>query len=105
MIQTRKLAFACPQCASVDVFYSCTPNCCYNHVCAACGTTFEPVTALAGGSLTGILPPDPLPDSTDPTAECSRCTSNAVYQTDDARIVCAACGSLLALHFDAIAPG
>ena len=105
MIRTRKLAIACPRCASTDVFYSCTPNCCYNHVCADCRTTFEPATTLQGGALSGVLPPDPLPDSTDPTAECARCASNAVYMTDDSRLVCAHCGALLILHLTEIAPG
>ena len=105
MIRTRKLAIACPRCASANVFYSCTPNCCYNHVCADCRTTFEPATTLLGGALSGVLPPDPLPDSTDPTAECARCASNAVYMTDDSRLVCAHCGALLILHLTEIAPG
>ncbi len=105
MIQTRKLAIACPQCASLDVFYSCTPNCCYNHVCADCGTTFEPATTLCGGTITGVIPPDPLPDATDPTAECARCASNAIYMTVDGPLVCGHCGALLALEITEIAPG
>ena len=105
MIQTRKLAIACPQCGSGGVFYSCTPNCCYNHVCADCGTTFEPATTLKGGTVTAVVPPDPLPDATDPTAECARCTSNAVYMTEDGGIVCGKCGALLTLELTEIAPG
>jgi DNA-directed RNA polymerase subunit RPC12/RpoP len=105
VIQTRKLAIACPHCGSADVFYSCTPNCCYNHVCADCQTTFEPATTFQGGSLTGIVPPDPLPDATDPTAECVRCTSNAVYMTDDGGVVCGQCGAILKLEIAEIAPG
>jgi DNA-directed RNA polymerase subunit RPC12/RpoP len=105
VIQTRKLTIACPQCGSADVFYSCTPNCCYNHVCADCGTTFEPATTPQGGALTGVLPPDPLPDATDPTTECARCASNAVYMTRDGTVVCAGCGAILALEITEIAPG
>jgi DNA-directed RNA polymerase subunit RPC12/RpoP len=105
LIQTRKLAIACPQCGSPEVFYSCTPNCCYNHVCAACGTTFEPATTLQGGSLADVLPPDPLPDATDPTAECARCASSAVYMTQENGVVCAGCGAILMLEFTEIAPG
>ena len=78
-VNTRKLAIACPTCGSGEVFYSCTPNCCYNHVCAECGTTFEPVTTATGGTLSGIVPPDPLPEAADPTAACARCDSIAVY--------------------------
>jgi DNA-directed RNA polymerase subunit RPC12/RpoP len=105
VIQTRKLLIVCPQCGSADVFYSCTPNCCYNHVCADCGTTFEPATTPKGGALTGVIPPDPLPDATDPTTECARCTSNAVYMTQDGGVVCANCGAILALEITEIAPG
>ena len=104
-MNTRKLAIACPTCASGEVFYSCTPNCCYNHVCAECGTTFEPVTTAMGGTLSGIVPPDPLPEAADPTAACARCDSIAVYQTDDGSIVCGKCGSLLLLELTEIAPG
>ena len=106
MIQTRKLAIACPRCGSADVFYSCTPNCCYNHVCADCQSTFEPATTLQGrAALTGVLPPNPLPDATDPTAECAKCASNAVYMTADGGVVCGDCGSILKLEITEIAPG
>lgn len=104
-MNTRKLDIACPLCGSRDVVYSCTPNCCFNHVCAGCGGTFEPVTAAKGGKLSGVVPPDPLPDCTDPTAGCARCESTAVYMTvgDDA-LVCADCGTLLTLELTGIAP-
>ena len=105
MTRTRKLELACPQCGSVDVFYSCTPNCCYNHVCAECRTTFEPVTSLEGGRLADMVPPDPPPDATDPTAECAKCGSNAVYTTADGAVACGDCGSLLKLEYTEIAPG
>jgi transcription initiation factor TFIIIB Brf1 subunit/transcription initiation factor TFIIB len=105
VIQTRKLAIACPQCGSANVFYSCTPNCCYNHVCADCGTTFEPATRLQGGAVTGVIPPDPLPGATDPTTECARCTSNAVYTTQDGSVVCGDCGAVLTLEITQITPG
>jgi hypothetical protein len=105
VIATRKLSLACPSCGSADVFYSCTPNCCYNHVCAGCQTTFEPKTIAAGGALTGVLPPDPLPDATDPTTECARCTSNAVYMTGDGVLVCGQCGAILTLEITEVAAG
>jgi hypothetical protein len=87
------------------VFYSCTPGCCFNHVCGACRTTFEPVTHAAGGKLTGALAPDPPPDASDPTAACARCGSIAVYMTPDDALVCGACGTLLRLELTEIAPG
>ena len=105
MIRTRKLEIPCPQCGSSDVFYSCTPNCCFNHVCGDCGTTFEPATVAQGGAVTGVVPPDPAPDATDPTAECVRCTSTAVYMMEEGGFVCGKCGAILALEITEIAPG
>jgi hypothetical protein len=105
VIQTRKLEIACPVCGSGGVFYSCTPNCCFNHVCSECGTTFEPATVARGGSVSGIEAPDPLPDASDPTAECVKCTSTAVYMMEDGGLVCGKCGALLSLELNEIAPG
>lgn len=96
--KTSRLALACPLCGSTEVFYSCTPNCCFNHVCSDCQATFEPATRAVGGTLSGIEPPDPLPDASDPTVACARCESTAVYQLEDGRLVCAACGTLLKLE-------
>ena len=104
-MQTRKLAIPCPVCASFEVFYSCTPNCCYNHVCSECGTTFEPVTKIRGGTAKDVVPPDPLPEAADPTAACARCDSIAVYLTEDNALVCAKCGALLDLEITEVAPG
>jgi hypothetical protein len=104
-VQTRKLELACPVCESREVFYSCTPNCCFNHVCAECGTTFEPVTKATGGTLSGVVPPDPLPEAADPTAACARCDSIAVYLTNDGAAVCSKCGTLLAIELTEISPG
>jgi DNA-directed RNA polymerase subunit RPC12/RpoP len=104
-VRTRKLAIACPTCGSGDVFYTCTPNCCFNHVCAGCGTTFEPASTPAGGTLSGIVPPDPLPEPADPTVACARCDSTAVYLTDSGSLVCIQCGTLLKLEITEVAPG
>lgn len=104
-MKTRKLQIACPVCGSFEVFYSCTPNCCFNHVCAQCGTTFEPATRAKGGPVSGIVPPDPLPEAADPTAACAKCDSTAVYLLEDETLVCAKCGTLLALEITEVAPG
>ncbi len=101
-MKTRKLAIACPGCGSFGVFYSCTPNCCFNHVCADCGTTFEPVTKPVGGVRTGVLPPDPPPEPGDPTAACAKCESTAVCLAEDGSLVCSDCGALLALELTEI---
>ena len=104
-MQTRKLALACPVCQSSEVFYSCTPNCCFNHVCSECGTTFEPGTTRAGGTASGIVPPNPLPEAADPTVACAKCDSTDVFMTDGELLVCAKCGTLLKLEITEVAPG
>ena len=96
---------ACPVCGSAEVYYTCTPNCCFNHVCAACGTTFEPVTAATKETLSGIQPPDPLPEASDPTVACAHCDATAVYRMSDERLVCARCGTVLTLELTEVAPG
>jgi hypothetical protein len=104
-VKSTKLALSCPVCGSRDVFYSCTPNCCFNHVCADCGATFEPATRLAGGVQPGVEPPEPPPDVSDPTVCCARCESIAVYTLADGRLACSNCGSLLELEMTEITPG
>ena len=105
------LAVACPKCGSTsDVVYSCKPECCFNHVCAKCYTTFEPVTHRVGqltGEL-GPLPPDP--DPTAPTAACARCGESKLFAVmgNDAgsgQLVCVSCKALLTLELSAVSPG
>ena len=60
----KPLAFACPQCGSYEVVYSCKPDCCFNHVCSQCYTTFEPVTTKTGELTSDI---GPFPPDADPT--------------------------------------
>lgn len=102
-MQAEKLTMACPVCGSGEVFYSCTPNCCFNHVCSECGATFEPATHATGESRQGDLPPDPLPDASDPTVECARCQSVAVYSAGG-ETFCGACGSVLRIEFTEVTP-
>jgi transcription initiation factor TFIIIB Brf1 subunit/transcription initiation factor TFIIB len=104
-VKTTRLALPCPVCKSQAVFYSCTPNCCFNHVCSDCGTTFEPATAALGQTLSGIEPPDPLPDTSDPTVACVKCDATAVYALADGRLVCAKCGAVLKLEIEEVSPG
>jgi transcription elongation factor Elf1 len=104
-VQARKLTLACPVCGSGEVFYSCTPNCCFNHVCGNCGTTFEPATTAAGGTVSAVVPPDPLPEAADPTVACAKCDSTAVYMMDDGSLVCSKCGARLILEITEVSPG
>lgn len=95
---------ACPVCASPDVYYTCTPNCCFNHVCGNCGSTFEPVTRPTGATLSHVQPPDPLPEAADPTVACAKCDATAVYLLDAQTLVCSRCGAALVLEYTEIAP-
>ncbi len=103
-MKTRKLSFRCPVCSSPDVLYTCTPNCCFNHVCGNCGATFEPATRATGAQAPPVTPPDPLPESTDPTASCAKCDSTEVYESEDGQLVCRACRALLELEMTAVQP-
>ena len=102
-MQAVKLILACPVCGSGDVFYSCTPNCCFNHVCGDCGATFEPAARSTGRTRRGDAPPDPLPDASDPTVECARCQSIAVYMAGG-ETYCSACGAVLEIEYTEVAP-
>jgi hypothetical protein len=103
MPQAAKLQLNCPLCGSRGVVYTCTPNCCFNHVCGDCGATFEPVSRALGERRNGVEPPDPLPDASDPTVECAACGSTAVYSLET-EIICAACQSKLAIEYTEVAP-
>ncbi len=103
-MKTRKLAIACPACGSGETVYTCTPNCCFNHVCVECGTTFEPVTASAGGFIQGIEPPEGPFDASDPAAACALCDAPKVYMTEDGAPVCGACGARLTLELTEVHP-
>jgi transcription initiation factor TFIIIB Brf1 subunit/transcription initiation factor TFIIB len=105
MVPTQKLTIACPQCGSMDVSYSCSPSCCFNHVCAECFTTFEPATEATGRMVSGVEPPKPLPEAADPTAACARCESIRVYRMTEEELVCAECGAVLRLVLNEIVPG
>jgi hypothetical protein len=102
-MQAHKLAIACPVCASSEVFYTCTPDCCFNHVCNNCGATFEPATTATGRAVSAVSPPDPLPDASDPTVACAKCYATAVYLIEGGELACAKCGAVLALEIDEVA--
>jgi hypothetical protein len=104
-VKTSALTLECPVCHSRDVFYTCTPDCCFNHVCNDCRTTFEPMTARLHETLRAVEPPDPLPDASDPTVGCVNCGSTAVYVLADGRLVCAKCCMLLRLEITEVSPG
>ena len=87
----------CPTCGSTDVVYSCSPHCCFNHVCGACRTSWQLRTSPAGRQA---APVEPAPDDYDtsfPTAPCAGC-GGLVFQIDGTdELYCAQCHALLRL--------
>ena len=53
----QPLVVQCPSCGSSEITYTCEPKCCFNHICAACYTTFELFTEPLGRRLTGVEKP------------------------------------------------
>jgi len=108
-MELAPLSIACPQCGSTDVVYSCKPECCFNHVCNHCYTTFELETTRVGEWKEAFeIPPDPDPSG--PTAPCARCGEPKVFTLSDGaestpRYLCVACKALLTLQLTAITPG
>jgi len=105
------IVVACPHCGSTsDVTYSCKPECCFNHVCAQCYTTFELVTRRIGEVTDDLGPLPPDPDSSNPTAACARCGECRIFAicdgpTPSQQYLCVSCKTLLALDYSEIAPG
>ncbi len=105
------LTVSCPKCASPsDVIYSCKPECCFNHVCAKCYTTFELATSKVGEGPKDLGPLPPDPDPTNPTAPCARCGETRLFVISDdvgpgVRLVCVSCKALLTLQLTEIVPG
>jgi hypothetical protein len=104
-MKTTKLEIPCPACGSTSVFYSCTPSCCFNHVCEECTTTFQTGTTATGRIAEALSKPDPMPDGSEATAPCAKCQSIQVYQTDQGTLVCIDCRSVLRLELSDISVG
>jgi hypothetical protein len=105
------LAVACPRCGSTnDVVYSCKPECCFNHVCAKCYTTFELATHKVGEAADDLGPLPPSPDPSGPTAPCARCGECELFvvlddQTPSGKLVCVSCKALLTIELTQVAAG
>ena len=100
----------CPSCQSTEVIYSCSPNCCFNHICSECQSSFELLTSPLPGSGPALnmdmdatgLPPEP--DACSPTAPCAKCQGINVYQISGGEILfCLDCRSLLKLGYENVA--
>jgi hypothetical protein len=101
---SQPLVVQCPSCGSSDITYTCEPKCCFNHLCAACYTSFELFTEPLGQVLTGIEKALQERDSLAPTVACAQCDGVEVYMVDPGGgfpgvLVCAECHSLLRLGF------
>jgi hypothetical protein len=100
----RLLSVRCPSCGSGEITYTCEPQCCFNHICAACYTTFELFTEPLDRTLTGLEKPIDARDSLAPTVACARCNSLEVYgiaQEGNAQddLICTDCHAVLRLGF------
>jgi hypothetical protein len=103
----QPLLVQCPSCGSGDITYTCEPKCCFNHICAACYTTFQLFTEPLGRVLTGLEKPLQERDCLAPTVACAQCTGIEVYMVEPAggsqgELFCAECRALLRLGFDAV---
>jgi hypothetical protein len=100
----QPLVVRCPSCDSHEITYTCEPKCCFNHICAACYTTFELFTEPLGRALPDVEKPLQEHDSLAPTVACAQCDSLEVYSVTPASgppdaLVCAECHALLRLSF------
>jgi hypothetical protein len=103
----QALLVQCPSCGSGDITYTCEPRCCFNHICAACYTTFQLFTEPLGRVLTGLEKPQEERDCLTPTVACAQCESIEVYMVEpgggsQAELVCTECRALLRLGFDTV---
>ncbi len=106
MLEHRPLDLLCPRCGGAEIVYSCEPECCFNHLCGGCRTTFLTATRYLGERLPA--PPssgdDGARDPSDPAAPCSECEEPSVVRLGDGRCACAECGALLELLYEEIVP-
>jgi hypothetical protein len=101
------LAVECPECGSAEVFYSCDPRCCFNHVCASCRASFFLSTHLLG-EVSAVFPDLAVTprgaDTTGPTAPCARCQGIQVLSiaAGEGSAMCPDCGALLEVRITAV---
>jgi len=90
----------CPSCASADVVYSCTPDCCFNHVCADCHASFQ-LSTEAASDASGVTPPPPGDDSCAATAACALCRAivsfASTWSAPAGKFRCPVCAGVLTL--------
>ncbi len=87
----------CPKCGGSEIFYSCEPKCCFNHVCADCRSTFEINTRKTGEFDQEAAKTAAEPESGDPTTACAACESLSIAVIRDGKaplIVCGKCAAV-----------
>jgi hypothetical protein len=98
------ISATCPQCGGGEVFYSCKPECCYNHVCNYCYTTFKLGTTRVGETAQDFEVAAAT-DGSAPTAPCARCHEPTVLAiAGSPQCVCTGCRALLRLEYREIVP-
>lgn len=103
-MQLGSISARCPTCGSDDVIYSCSPLCCFNHVCGRCRSSWQlRSVVLEGRKLDfGARPGDY--DTSYPTAACAAC-GGLVYQLEGSQdLACPDCGALLRLVYADVQP-
>jgi hypothetical protein len=103
----RSFVVQCPSCGSADITYTCEPKCCFNHICAACYTTFQLIAKPLGPTLKDLPKPVGERDCLAPTVACGHCESLEVYMVEETDtspppLVCVACHVLLQLGFEEV---
>ena len=102
-MKAKPLSVNCPGCGSGDVVYSCEPDCCFNHVCGECLTSFQLLTRDLERKSSDKIEVEKR-DSCAPTVACARCGSlrvGVIEQTEanNPLLMCVDCSTLLALEF------
>lgn len=105
-MKAMPLTLKCPRCGSPDVVYSCEPECCFNHVCGDCLSSFQLQTRDLGGRVPHIVPESDERDCLAPTVPCVACLSLNVSMIENEgamTTVCVDCGAELEIDFGIIA--
>lgn len=95
----------CPVCGSDAVVYSCSPTCCFNHVCAECRASWQQGTELlATAPPAGIVPPASAESGGESYTPCARCSDPVLRLSGTDDLYCPNCRVLLRLRCTAVQP-
>ena len=95
----------CPVCGSRAVVYSCTPTCCFNHVCADCRASWQQGTELmTEAPPAGLEMPDEMDDTSEAYTPCAQCGDGVFQVTGADALYCPNCRVMLRLRCTAVQP-